>query len=233
MIQPGKVHSSFKFVFMIKQLSPRRAYILGAIAGILGVLMIGSSFGINTGPPLDATNRQLIEFARLHGHEVMKGAWLQAVGPVLIVFFALSIVHLAEAGNKLSGWMTLLGSAILIMVSLTEVVCYIMALFLVPETMGAIGNNTGHAVQHLYFIVAAPSLFLPLAFVILDSKVLPRVFGYSAIVLAVAFFAVGITSLYKLVLSPLDTSLAGIQALWWLAAAISLWVRAKRSETNE
>ena len=213
---------------MTKQLSPRKVSVIGALAGIVGVLMIGSSFGINTGPPLNATNQQLIEFARLHGHEVMKGAWLQAVGPVLIVFFALSIVHLAGAGNKLSGWMTLLGSSILIMVSLTEVVCYIMALFPVPETMGAIGNNTGHAVQHLYFIVAAPSLFLPLAFVILDSKVLPRVFGYLAIFLALAFIIDGITSLYKLVLSPLDTSLAGVQALWWFGAAISLIARSKK-----
>jgi hypothetical protein len=210
-------------------LSTRNFCIASAACGILGVLMIGSSFGINTGPPLNATNQQLIKFARLHGHEVMKGAWLQAVGPVLIVLFALSIVHLAGAANKLSGWMTLLGSSILIMVSLTEVVCYIMALFPVPETMGAIGNNTGHAVQHLYFIVAAPSLFLPLAFVILNSKVLPQVFGYTAIVLAVAFIVVGITSLHKLILSPLDTSLAGIQALWWLAAAIVLWMRAKNS----
>jgi hypothetical protein len=218
---------------MIKQLSPRKICTLGAIAGIIGVLMIGSSFGINTGPPVNATNQQLIEFARLHGHEVMKGAWLQAIGPVLIVFFALSIVHLAGAVNKLSGWMTLLGSSILIMVSLTEVVCYIMALFTMPETMGAIGNNTGHAVQHLYFIVAAPSLFLPLAFVILASDVLPGIFGYLAIILAVAFMVVGVTSLYKLILSPLNTSLGGIQALWWLAAAISLWTRAKKIESKQ
>jgi hypothetical protein len=124
----------------------------------------------------------------------MKGAWLQAVGPVLIVFFALAIVHLAVATNKLSGWMTLLGSSILIMVSLTEVVCYIKALLPVPETMVAIGNNMGHAMQHLYFIIAAPSLFLPLAFVILASEVLPCVFGYLTIILAMAFITVGITS---------------------------------------
>jgi len=208
--------------------SARKVSIIGSIAGIAGVLMIGTSFGINNGPPLDATNEQLIEFAHVHGREVLNGAWLQAVGPVLIVFFALTLVRLAGATNKLSGWMTLLGSSILIMVSLTEVVCYITALFPVPEIMGAIGNNMGHAVQHLYFIVAAPSLFLPLAFVILDSGVLPRVFGYLAIILALSFIVVGITSLYTLILTPLDTSLAAIQALWWLAAMIALIVRSKR-----
>lgn len=128
--------------------------------------------------------------------------------------------------------MTLLGSSILIMVSLTEVVCYIMALFAVPEIMGAIGNNIGHAVQHLYFIIAAPSVFLPLAFVILSSKILPKIFGYLAIILGAAFIAVGISSLYRLILSSLDTSLAAIQALWWLAAAIVLLIRSGKTETK-
>lgn len=103
-----------------------------------------------------------------------------------------------------------------------------MALFPEPETMGAIGNNAGHAVQHLYFIVAAPSLFVPLGFVILSSSVLPRIFGYLAIILAAAFIIVGITSLYRLVLSSLDTSLAAIQAIWWFAAAVSLIIRSKK-----
>ncbi|SFV33374.1 hypothetical protein [Thermoflavifilum thermophilum] len=213
---------------MKRQILIRTFCILSAIVGILGVLMIGNSFSINTGPPLNATNEQLILFAKQNYQEVLKGAWLQAVGTFLIIVFAIAIVHLAEANNTFSGWMTLLGSATLVMVSLTEVVCYIMALFTVPETMGAIGNNIGHAVQHLYFIVAAPSLFLPLAFVILSSNILPRVFGYLAIILGIAFFAVGISSLYRLILSSLDTSLAAIQALWWFAAAIVLIARSKK-----
>lgn len=217
---------------MIRRTSTRTFCILSAIAGILGVLMIGNSFGINTGPPLNATNAQLILFAKQHYQEVLKGAWLQAVGTFLILFFAIGIVHLAEAKNTFSGWMTLLGSSVLITVSLIEVVCYIMALFTVPETMGAIGNNIGHAVQHLYFIVAAPSLFLPLAFVILSSTVLPRIFGYLAIILGLAFIIVGITSLYRLILSSLDTSLAAVQALWWFAAAVVLIVRSRKIENS-
>lgn len=212
--------------------STRTFCILSAIAGILGVLMIVDSFGINMGPPLNATNEQLILFAKEHYHEVLRASWLQAVGTFLVILFAIAIVHLAKAANTFSGWMTLLGSSILIMVSLTEVVCYIMALFAVPEIMGAIGNNIGHAVQHLYFIIAAPSVFLPLAFVILSSKILPKIFGYLAIILGAAFIAVGISSLYRLILSSLDTSLAAIQALWWLAAAIVLLIRSGKTETK-
>ena len=98
---------------MWRQINSRILSILSAVVGILGVLMIGYSFGINMGPPLNATNEQLILFARQHSHEVLQGSWLQAVGPVLIIFFALSIVHLAGAQNRLMGWMTLLGSSIL------------------------------------------------------------------------------------------------------------------------
>lgn len=213
---------------MLAQTPSQKFCMTTAIIGILGVLMIGNSFWINTGPPLHATNAQYILFAKENYQEVLKGAWLQAVGTYLIILFAIAIVHLAKANNSFPGWMTFLGSTILITVSLTEVVCYIMALFAVPETMGAIGNNIGHAVQHLYFIVAAPSLFLPLAFVILSSKVLPRIFGYLAMALGIAFIVVGITSLYRLILSSLDTSLAAIQALWWIAAAVSLIMRSKK-----
>ncbi|MCL6525142.1 MAG: hypothetical protein K6T34_10865 [Thermoflavifilum sp.] len=213
---------------MIPQTSIRMFCIVSAIIGILGVLMIGNSFWINTGLPLHATNEQYILFAKENDKEVLKGAWLQAVGTFLIIFFAIAIVHLAKLQDSFSAWMTLLGAAILMMVSLTEVVCYIMALFTVPETMGSIGNNIGHAVQHLYFIVAAPSLFLPLAFVILFSKILPKIFGYLAIVIGLAFFGVGIFSLYRLILTSLDTSLAAIQALWWLAAALALMIRSRK-----
>jgi len=218
---------------MSRRTSIQTFCVVTSIIGILGVLMIGNSFAINTGPPLNATNEQLILFAKQHYREVLKGAWLQAVGTFLIILFAIAIVHLAEANNTFWGWMTLLGSSILVMVSLIEVVCYIMALFPAPETMGAIGNNIGHAVQHLYFIIAAPSLFLPLGFVIFSSNILPKIFGYLATILTLAFVAVGISSLYRLILSSLDTSLAAIQALWWMAVAIVLIIRSKKIKNSK
>ncbi|PJJ76459.1 hypothetical protein BXY57_2079 [Thermoflavifilum aggregans] len=213
---------------MPRHVSIRTFCVLSAITCILGVLMIGNSFAINTGPPLNATNAQYIWFAQQHAHDVLKGAWLQAVGTFFILLFAVALVHLSRSSHTFGGWMTFLGATTLLFVSLMEVVCYIMALFPTPETMGAIGNNIGHAVQHLYFIVAAPALFLPLGFVILFSKVLPGVFGYLALLLACAFFAVGIYSLYRLILTSLDTSLAAIQALWWFAAAVVLIFRSRK-----
>jgi len=86
-----------------------KIYFDSAIVRILDVLMIGNSFGINTVPPLNATNEQLILFAKQYYQEVLKGAWLQAVGTFFIILFAIAIVHLAGATNTFSGCVTLLG----------------------------------------------------------------------------------------------------------------------------
>jgi hypothetical protein len=61
-----------------------------------------------------------------------------------------------------------------------------------------------NAVQHLYLNVAAPSLFFPLGIVLVSSRILPQLFGYAV------------------------TAFAGIQAIWWLAAACTLAIRSQR-----
>ena len=98
--------------------------------------------------------------------------------------------------------------------------------------MGLISIALIHSVQHLYFIVGAPALFLPLGVVILGSPVLPLVFGYLAIVLGAAFAILGVVYLLDLTLPVLVQLSAAVQAFWWLAAAIWLIVRAgKASKT--
>jgi hypothetical protein len=65
-----------------------------------------------------------------------------------------------------------------------------------------------------YFIVAAPALFLPLGVVILGSRVLPRVFGYLALVLGAAFAILGVVFLFILTLPAAVLAFAGLQTLW-------------------
>jgi hypothetical protein len=81
------------------------------------------------------------------------------------------------------------------------------------------------AVQHLYFIAAAPALFLPLGIVLLRSPILPRLFGYLALVLATAFAVLGVVFLFDLTLPRAVTAFGGVQAFWWFAAAVTLMVR--------
>src|SRR5262249_7515080 len=209
-------------------MSKSRICILGGLSGIVGVVLLGVSFAINNGPPPNADSVALIKFGQQNYVHILWGAWLQAVGPVLIVLFALALVHLANATSHLAGWMTLFGATVLMTVSLFEIGFYISALNPEPVLMPSISLRFISAVQHLYFIVAAPALFLPLGIVVINSRVLPRLFGYSAIVLAIVFAAIGIIFLLTLALPPGVTALGGVQALWWLSAAITLVVRQRR-----
>ena len=206
--------------------------LLTALSSIAGVIMLITSFSINPGPPSNATGAQLIAFGNQYYTSILWGAWLQAVGPLLNVLFAFAIVCLAGATTRLAGWMTFFGGTILMMVSLVEITFYIGALYNNPATMALISGELIHAVQHLYFIVAAPALFLPLGVVILGSRVLPRVFGYLAIVLGSAFAILGVVFLFTLTLPALVLDFAGLQTLWWLAAAITLIFRPEKTSDS-
>ena len=121
--------------------------------------------------------------------------------------------------------MTFFGSTILMTVTLIEVTLYISALYRDPTMMPSVSLHLISAVQHLYFIVAAPALFLPLGIVLVQSRVLPRLFGYLALLLASMFAALGVIFLLRLTLPDAVTALGAVQALWWLAAAVALIVR--------
>jgi hypothetical protein len=206
-------------------ISNRSFCILSGLSGVAGVALIMVSFAINSGPPPGATSAELVKFGQQHYAAVLWGAWLQAVGPVLIVLFAFALVHLGGATQRLSGWMTLFGATILMTVSLIEVTFYISALSPDPAMMPSISLKLISAVQHLYFIVAAPTLFLPLGIVLVRSTILPRLFGYLALMLAAAFAALGVVFLLDLTLPGAVTAFGGVQALWWLASAIALIIR--------
>lgn len=211
---------------MANSVSSKRSFcVLSGVSGMAGVLMLGASFALANGPAPDATRAELLAFSQQHSAAILQGAWLQAVGPVFIVLFAFALVRLAGATQRLAGWMTLFGATVLMTVSLIEITYYIGALFPEPEEMTAMSMRVIFAVQHLYFIVAAPALFLPLGIVLVTSRVLPRVFGYLAIALAATFAVLGIVFLQTLMLPPKVTAFAAVQALWWFAAAIALIAR--------
>lgn len=202
--------------------------ILSALSGILGVMMLIISFSINVGPPPGSSGPDLAKFVALAYKSVLWGAWLQAVGPIFVILSAFALVHLCGADRRLSGWMTFFGATTLMTVNLVEVTFYICALFTSPSGMMEIGIRLISSVQHLYFIVSAPALFLPLGIVLINSRIIPRVLGYLALGLGATFAVVGMASLLTLTLPVSITSLGSIQALWWLAVAFSLLLRSRR-----
>jgi len=52
------------------------------------------SFAINNGPPPGASSAELVKFGQQNYATILWGAWLQAIGPVLIVLFAFALVPL-------------------------------------------------------------------------------------------------------------------------------------------
>ena len=76
-----------------------------------------------------------------------------------------------------------------------------------------------------YWLMLAPVLFLPLGIVLLSSQVRRGLFGYVVLLLAVVFAALGEILLLTLTLPDAVTALAGVQAIWLLAAAITLLAR--------
>jgi hypothetical protein len=214
-------------------MSTRRAAVWAAVSGLVGTCMLIISFSINTGPPAGATGARLTAFGQQHHDAILWGAWLQAVSPVFIVLFAFTIILLAGAAARLAGWMTLFGAATLMTVSLIETTFYIGAVHTSPATMAGISLALIASVQHLYFIVAAPAVWLPLGLVILRSDVLPRILGYLALVLAAGYALAGIFILLDLTVPVALQISASVQGLWWLAAAGTLIMRAREMPSSQ
>jgi hypothetical protein len=187
--------------------------------------MLGISFAINPGPP---AGESMIVFGQQHHGLILWGSWLQATGPVLMMLFALTIVVLAGATVRLAGWMTLFGAGTLMAVNLVEITGYIGTLETPPATMTGTSLALIHSVQHLWFIAAAPALWVPLGLVVLGSDVLPRILGYLAVVLGAVFALVGVVTLLDQVVPSAADIAASLQTLWWLAAAGILIRRARQ-----
>jgi hypothetical protein len=200
---------------------------LSGISGIIGVIMLVISFNINPGPSQGASYSELVSFGHQYYTSILWGAWLQTIGPFLIIVFAFSLVLLSGAGQTLAGWMVFFGAGILMTISLIEITFYIVVLFKDPPMGSLIGLNIIYAVQHLYFIIGAPALFIPLGVVLRNSDILPKWFSWLAIVIGVFFGILGIVFLLHLILPVWVTAIAGVQAFWWLASSIMMIIRKK------
>jgi hypothetical protein len=76
-----------------------------------------------------------------------------------------------------------------------------------------------------YWLMWAPVLFLPLGIVLLSSQARRGIFGYVVLMLSIAFAALAVISLLTLTVRDAVAALAGVQAIWLLAAAITLLAR--------
>lgn len=200
----------------------RQSQLLIALCGIVGPLILVASFVINPAPPAALTVPQLRDFAVRHHDAIVLGGWLQGIGSLLIVVFAIGLVHLADATNRMAGWLTLLAGAIIVMVSLVEVTFYLGAVqgTELGDTASALASdNLRKAVQHVFLI--APALLLPLAFVLRGATLLPRRFAQTALALGVTLQTLGLLGLFNGLQPVVDVALM-VQAFWFVTAAVAL-----------
>jgi hypothetical protein len=190
------------------------------VCGLLGVILIVISFTINPGPPPGSSIEDLEAFGHRFQENILWGAWLQAIGPWFIVLFTFALVRFSGAANTVGGWMTFFGSGILMTVSLVEVTFYITALFEPHTIVAPVAMSLISAIQHLFFVIAAPGMFIPLGLIIVRYKIIPKGIGYAAIIIGIAFFLIGGLTITKLILPPAITFLGIVQGIWWLVASV-------------
>jgi hypothetical protein len=134
---------------------------------------------------------------------------------------------LGGAAVRFAEQITLLGGVLLCMVSLTEVVFYLNAANSTSVAEASDSLNLVHATQHLFSMVAAPLVFIPLSIAILRSGVLPRFFGYTGLAFGGLFAVMGGLVLFQPWQFIVDY-IAYSQGGWWMAAAITLLIRTQR-----
>ena len=213
-------------------MSAQLSRILIALCGILGTVLLGLYFGVGFSTGLAqlssaATLTQVVSVATQYHTLWYLGTWLQATGSLLSVVFFLALVQKSGATASLAGLLTIVGSAVLLAVVLIE------GVFTIDLAQAA---ANGHLVTsltsfdlmtvftYIYPIVPAPVIFLGLGTILLGSRLLPRVFGFLAFGLGIAFAVVGLIALFTT--SILSIVVLSLQALWVLAAALTLLIRA-------
>jgi hypothetical protein len=185
--------------------------------GVVGPIVLVGSFAMNPAPPPGLSTAALAAWASAHEGLLLLGGWTQGVGSALIVIFTLGLVELGGGGG-FAGRLTGLASATILAVSLLEVTFYLAAAQSVAAhdlTLGLIAAGLTKAVQHVFLI--APALLLPLGVLILTTRVLPRLFGYTGLAIGALLQALGLAGILTPLQGVVDAVLV-IQSLWFVAA---------------
>jgi len=205
--------------------SDRALLLFSGLCGIVGPLILVGSFAINPSPPPGLSTAALAAWAALREGQLLLGGWLQGIGSLLIVVFALALVELGGAASGFAGRITQLAGATILAVSLIEVTFYLAVAQAVAAgdvATGLISGGLIKAVQHVFLI--APALLLPIGLVILRSRVLGRSFGYSALAIGASLQALGLAGVL-VPLQPVVDVVLIVQAAWFVAAGVATVLR--------
>jgi hypothetical protein len=200
-------------------MTDRTKRVLAAICGITGVAMLTAHFLIpGSVPPDSAGLAWITALARQHREAILVSAWLQVTGAILYVAFILAIVHLAGAGERFAGRIVALAAAILVGLKLLDSAMIISAVQSAQhgetETLRVsfdlIGGPGNDAIGRSFLI--APAILLQLGFVILQTQLLPRLYGLIAIAFGAASQTLGLVGLFsKVALADINPALLALE----------------------
>ena len=167
----------------------------------------------------------IASYASSHSTLFYAGAWLQTIGTLLSVVFLIGVMTTARASTDVAGVMVVVGCGSLLAVVLVE-----SALTAYVPTAAAAGDAQSAATAfglingvfaHVFPLAPASVPYLGLGAIIVRSSVIDRRFGYAAIGLGLAFQLAGALAVFSSAGIILVGALAGLQALWVIAAALA------------
>src|SRR5579872_3362522 len=161
------------------------------------------------------SSAQIVASATNYELDYLLAAWLQGTGTFLIIVFVLGLVFISRGWERFAGWITMVASVAILTLSLNEGTFFI-------NTGQAVANGHPDAAVtsfeltfvfiHAFFV--APSLFVPFAFVLRPSPILPAIFWLWALVLGIAFTAWGLAGLFVPALILPSILLLVIMLIW-------------------
>jgi hypothetical protein len=196
----------------------------GLIGCLALIIYFSAPFALFPFPSPRAASTEIIANVMQYQFYYLMAAWLQGSGTFLIVIFVLGLVYISEAWKRFAGWITILASSAALMLSLMEGTFFLGA---VQGVADGHANTTiasfdlTFAFLHSFFI--APSILLPLAFVLRWSRLFPKFLWIWALILGGVFGGVGLVGLF-LSTSTLVISLLILMTAWMITSTIELLI---------
>ena len=204
-----------------------------ALSGVVGVVMLGSSFLLLPNvPALTVPLARIVDYANGHHALLLLTAWLEAVGSALYVGFLVVLANREVAGGRrTAGLLTILCGAAVLAVGLFYAICLIA--MAESSKLGGTQLRTAliaygfwAACEHAFLL--APPVFLPLGFALRGSSTLGPRFSNTAIAFGCASILLGLVGLFGArpnnagAAGSAINALIGLEVVWVVAAAVSL-----------
>jgi hypothetical protein len=214
----------------------RRTRIFVAVCGILGVVLLSAYFAAPfPQPSANATVEQIADIATKYSTLLVIGGWLQITGTMLAAVFFVGLVYLSRAITRLAGMLTLFAAAVLLSTSLLEATLLMNVAYATTNGHPQTALNSWDLMTmfiHVFPIGPAPLSYLALGALLLGSSLLPRLFGYLALLLGAGFALVGFLGLLVPAVNFGIIALLIAQELWILAAGVTLLIRRRTAPSS-